>query len=34
LPGQTPPPPRPAPPVPPGGKSVDDLLRELKEQGL
>jgi membrane associated rhomboid family serine protease len=25
---------RPAPPVPPGGKSVDDLLRELKEQGL
>jgi membrane associated rhomboid family serine protease len=25
---------RPATPVPPGGKSVDDLLRELKEQGL
>ena len=25
---------RPAPPSPPGGKSVDDMLRELKEQGL
>ena len=25
---------RPAAPSPPGGKSVDDLLRELKEQGL
>jgi len=25
---------RPAPPSPPGGKSVDDLLRELKEQGF
>jgi membrane associated rhomboid family serine protease len=25
---------RPAPPSPPGGKSVDDMLRELKEQGF